>query len=188
MREIRPSGGLDFTDYFEGLGHRQMVLLVERRVSPDVGMRLNQIRSHQILESCWHTATVSRIDLLRLREALEASWDSETAYGGVKTPGNPAYGQCYPTSRVVQHFFPETEIAQGDVWTGERLEPHFWNIVDRDGTLFHIDLSWQQFPTGSAVKACHSETDQRWKTAETLKRVEMLLSRVMDRLIGGVSQ
>lgn len=48
--------------------------------------------------------------MLALREALEASWDRQTAYGAVEQAGNPALGQCYPTSRVVQHYYPATEI------------------------------------------------------------------------------
>jgi hypothetical protein len=51
------------------------------------------------------------VDLLRLRDALEASWSAETSYRGVARPGHPAYGQCYPTARVVQYFFPEAEAA-----------------------------------------------------------------------------
>ena len=38
-----------------------------------------------------------------LARALRASWDSQTAYQGAVVPGNPAFGQCYPTSRVVVH-------------------------------------------------------------------------------------
>lgn len=57
----------------------------------------------------------SQTDLLKIREALEASWDEKTSYLAVKQEGNPALGQCYPTSRVVQHFFPETEIIKGKV-------------------------------------------------------------------------
>jgi len=37
------------------------------------------------------------VDLIALREALEASWDARTSYGGVWEEGNPALGQCYPT-------------------------------------------------------------------------------------------
>ncbi|MBC7546228.1 hypothetical protein H7171_00605 [Candidatus Saccharibacteria bacterium] len=45
-----------------------------------------------------------KADMLKIREALEASWDEKTSYLAVKQEGNPALGQCYPTSRVVQHF------------------------------------------------------------------------------------
>src|SRR5579872_6391973 len=41
----------------------------------------------------------ARVSMPDLREALEASWDTATAYGGVSEAGNPALGQCYPTSR-----------------------------------------------------------------------------------------
>ena len=36
VRQIRPSGGLDFTDDLESLGHGRMVLPVERRVPPEL--------------------------------------------------------------------------------------------------------------------------------------------------------
>jgi hypothetical protein len=42
--------------------------------------------------------------MLRLREALEASWDGLTAYGATEKAGNPALGQCYPTAWVVQRL------------------------------------------------------------------------------------
>ena len=85
-------------------------------------------------------------DFLKLREALEASWDEQTSYLSVSKEGNPASGQCYPTSRVVQFFFPETEILKGKVWNGKEIETHFWNGLTVEETLYHIDLSWQQFP------------------------------------------
>jgi hypothetical protein len=58
-----------------------------------------------------------RFNMLELREALEASWDEATSYGCVSEAGNPALGQCYPTSWVVQQFYPEVEIVEGEVWT-----------------------------------------------------------------------
>ena len=97
--------------------------------------------------------------------------------------GNPAYGQCYPTARVVQHFFPDTEIAEGEVWTGERDEVHFWNVLDHVGTLFHIDLSWQQFPQGSSIRAYKiRDRSALGDSQETIERVEILLHRVKTRL------
>jgi hypothetical protein len=121
-----------------------------------------------------------------LREALEASWDSETSYGRTVRPGNPAYGQCYPTARVVQHFFPETEIAEGEVWNGQEVETHFWNVLDHGGTLVHIDLSWQQFPAGSSVRAfAIRDRSTLGDSLDTSKRVEILLLRVTARLQAG---
>jgi hypothetical protein len=84
----------------------------------------------------------------RLREALEASWDRDTAYQEVEQVGNPALGQCYPTSRAVQHYYPQTEILKGTVRVGERDELHFWNGLRVGADWYHIDLSWQQFPAG----------------------------------------
>jgi hypothetical protein len=127
---------------------------------------------------------VSKIDLLRLRAALEVSWDSETSYDRVVEPGVPALGQCYPTARVVQHFFPETEIAEGEVWTGWELEKHFWNVLHHEGTPFHIDLTWQQFPFGSTVRnyalrdrsSLEDSPQTRTRVAILLRRVEAALS------------
>jgi hypothetical protein len=123
------------------------------------------------------------MDLQRLREALEASWSAETSYRGVVQPGNPAYGQCYPTARVVQHFFPDAEVVEGEVWTGDDVDAHFWNVVVRDGALVHVDLSWSQFPAGSSVRA-HAIRDRSTygDGPETVRRVETLLGRVTARL------
>ncbi len=121
--------------------------------------------------------------MYRLREALEASWKPDTAYLHVEEKGNPALGQCYPTSKVVQHFFPETEIVKGHVWAGKSLEKHFWNTLNVGGVLYHIDFSWRQFPPGSAVKDFRPLTKEELSDSEaTLKRVELLLQRVQDHL------
>lgn len=115
----------------------------------------------------------------RLREALEASWDKQTAYQGVEQAGNRAHGQCYPTSWVVQHFYPAAEIIKGKVWTGEREEIHFWNALLVGDAWYHIDLSWQQFPAGSAVRE-FAVLNRRNKgdSAATVQRCALLLKRV----------
>jgi hypothetical protein len=38
--------------------------------------------------------------MLRLREALEASWDMQTAYGAVEQAGNPALGRVSRKRRL----------------------------------------------------------------------------------------
>jgi len=53
----------------------------------------------------------SKIDFLDLRQAIEKSWQPDTAYGFVEEKGNPALGQCYPTSRVVQYYYPKSEVV-----------------------------------------------------------------------------
>jgi hypothetical protein len=120
-----------------------------------------------------------KIDLLELREALEASWDEKTSYLGVKKAGNPALGQCYPTSRVVQYFFPETEIIKGKVWNGKELEIHFWNGLYVGEVLYHLDLSWQQFPTQSSVREFTVLDRNTLNDSQgTIERCELLLQRV----------
>ena len=125
----------------------------------------------------------ARVDLQRLRDALTASWDAQTSYLGVCDLDNPALGQCYSTARVVQHFLPESEIADGEVWTGERLEHHFWNVVERNGTLHHIDLTWQQFPLGSRVRSFRiRDRHTLGDSPATVARVQILQRRVEHHL------
>ncbi len=126
---------------------------------------------------------MTKIDLPRLREALEDSWDEKTSYLAVKEKGNPALGQCYPTSRVVQHFFPETEIAKGKVWNGKEIETHFWNVLKVNDYFYHIDLTWQQFPQGSKVREYTIlDRNQLGDSEPTIKRCELLLERVTNYL------
>ncbi len=117
--------------------------------------------------------------MLRLREALAASWDKRTAYLGVELAGNPALGQCYPTSRVVQRFYPETEIIKGKVWTGETADVHFWNGLRVGDDWYHIDLSWQQFPAGSVIQEFAILERQELNDSQaTMQRCELLFKRV----------
>ncbi len=122
---------------------------------------------------------LKRVDMFRVREALEASWDSATSNQHILEDGNPALGQCYPTSRVIQHFFPETEIVEGEVWTGKSTEKHFWNLLKKEGKEYHIDFTWQQFPGGSVIKNFKiRDRNNLGDGPETLKRVDILLKRV----------
>jgi len=122
---------------------------------------------------------MKEIDFLKMREALEASWDEKTSYMGAKKTGNPAPGQCYPTSWVVQHFFPEMEIVRGFVWNGKGIEKHYWNVLETKDGLIHIDLTWQQFPHGSCVRGFETlDRNELNDTEPTIKRCETLLERV----------
>jgi hypothetical protein len=121
--------------------------------------------------------------LLQVREALEASWDEKTSYQAALKKGNPALGQCYPTSRVVQHFFPDTQIIKGKVWSGTEIETHFWNGLTVNGTLYHIDLSWRQFAAGSSVREFEMFDHTLAEDSDsTVQRCELLLQRVIDYL------
>ncbi|WP_217363446.1 YunG family protein [Duganella dendranthematis] len=124
----------------------------------------------------------------RLREALTASWDKQTAYMGVEEIGNAALGQCYPTSRVVQHYYPKTEIFKGTVWTGEALEVHFWNGLRLGDEWYHIDLTWQQFPVGSVVQEFVVIERRELNDSEgTVIRCALLLKRVEDYIKASLS-
>lgn len=124
-----------------------------------------------------------QIDLTLLREAIEASWDEKTSYNNVSEQGNPALGQCYPTSRIVQFFFPDTEIVEGEVWTGIDTEKHFWNSLKINDQQYHIDLTWQQFPHGSVVKSWKIRDREKLGDGQkTIDRVELLNERVRNYL------
>ncbi|EEF24516.1 conserved hypothetical protein [Ricinus communis] len=126
--------------------------------------------------------------MLRLRDALTASWDKQTAYLAVEEIGNLALGQCYPTSRVVQHYYPEMEIIKGLVWNGKSHEVHFWNGLCIGDEWYHFDLTWQQFPPTSVVQEFAVIKREDLSDSEgTLKRCELLLKRVDDRLNAGGS-
>jgi len=124
-----------------------------------------------------------KVDLLKLREALEASWDSKTSFQNAVKENNPALGQCYPTSRVVQIFLPEAEIVEGQVWTGISMEKHFWNVLKVDDELIHIDFTWQQFPHGSIIKSYKIlDRNNLGDSQKTIDRVELLKKRALDYL------
>lgn len=121
--------------------------------------------------------------MTQLREAIEAAWRPDTAYHGVSEEGNPALGQCYPSSRVAQLFFPELEIVEGQIWTGKGLEKHFWNVLTVNGEEYHIDFTWQQFPAGSSVRSYKiRDRNTLGDSEETIQRVGLLKGRVDEFL------
>jgi len=92
---------------------------------------------------------------------------------------HPALGQCYPTSRVVQHYYPGTEIMKGTVWTGDAAEVHFWNGLRVGNDWYHIDLSWQQFPARSVIQEFVVVQRQELNdSGATMQRCALLLTRV----------
>ncbi|TDE92544.1 hypothetical protein EXU48_13425 [Occultella glacieicola] len=124
-----------------------------------------------------------RYSLVQVREALESSWEPATAYLEAHQPGNPSLGQCYPTSRVLQLLFPEFEIVEGQVWTGEQEEKHFWNLLPTELGVVHIDLTWQQFAHGSVVRHWRArDRDGLDDGADTVRRVDRLLESVHAHL------
>jgi hypothetical protein len=135
------------------------------------------------------SAQVPIPDLLLLREALEASWDAKTSYASAIQEGNPAFGQCYPSSWVVNFFYPELVIVKGRVWTGASLEDHFWNVRTVDTTIYHIDFTWQQFPSHSVVRDFRELTgDELHDSASTVTRCALLKRRVLRYIQGRQAQ
>ena len=118
--------------------------------------------------------------MLRLREALEASWSTDTSYLAAYQAGNPALGQCYPTCRVVQHYYPETEIIRGIVQTeGRHDDVHFWNGLRSGDDWYHIDMSWRQFPlTAKVANFVVLDRHNLNDAPATIARVSLLLERV----------
>lgn len=126
---------------------------------------------------------VHNVTMTKLREAIEASWKPDTAYLHVSENGNPALGNCYPTSCVIQYYFSEMEIVEGQVWTGKQMEKHFWNMLISGGSEYHIDFTWQQFPHGSVVKEYKTRDRNTLGDSEsTVKRIDLLLDRVKKYL------
>lgn len=117
--------------------------------------------------------------MTKLRQALEASWDEKTSYLAALEPGNAALGQCYPTSRVVEYFFPKTKVVKGVVWNTEENEIHFWNVLEVDEELYHIDFTWQQFPEGSKVLSFELLDSKKYPDSDaTIARCNLLKKRV----------
>jgi len=122
-----------------------------------------------------------QVSLAQLKQALEVSWRPDTAYLGASQPGNPALGQCYPTARVVQWFFPRFEIALGEVDTGFSREAHFWNIDP--ATAEHVDFTRVQFaPTADVLHWRLLDRNNLNDSLATVERCELLLSRVLAAL------
>lgn len=129
------------------------------------------------------------VGMLALRRAIESAWQPDTAYHFVRQAGNPALGQCYVTSRVVQHFFPEAELAEGEVVTPAGTEWHFWNVLAVGDQQAHLDLTWQQFPHGSWVKNWKIRPRDTYNDSQpTVERFERLLQRVQQHLDAANSQ
>lgn len=122
--------------------------------------------------------------LSQLQAALQASWNRCTAHLGAFQPGNPALGQCYPTSRVIQWFYPRFDIVFGKVDTGSAVEDHFWNIDTATEPATQLDLTWQQFPETSRVLGFRLlDHLAPGDSSSTVLRCQLLLQRVLAALV-----
>lgn len=123
------------------------------------------------------------VDMVKLRQAIEASWEPAIAYMRQEEDGNPALGQCYPTSWVMQQYFAELEIVEGDIVTPSGREKHFWNILRNNGQVYHIDLTWQQFPVGSYVDSWWVRDRRTLNDGEETKQRCALLKSKVERVL-----
>lgn len=83
----------------------------------------------------------------------------------------------------MQWFYPDFEIAKGEVWTGSSIERHFWNVRGLGAVAQSLDLSWKQFPVDSVVRNFvlldrHALGD----SDATMERCALLLQRVLSYL------
>lgn len=108
----------------------------------------------------------------RLQQVLLKSYDRKTAYPKCRDgwrEDNPAYGQCVPTSLLVQHYFG------GEIY---KKDDHYFNVIKGEV----IDLSRSQFDYDfdySNSKKKQPSLDQ----ARTQERYELLKERVEKYLI-----
>lgn len=162
----------------EIIWHDDKQLVYRQRAAKLIRREGKQV-DFSLLKERFHPTKFPKVETTKLREALEASWDSKTANQGAKKAGIPALGQCYPTSRVFQMYFPKAEIVEGTVWTGKSVEKHFWNIIDTDSGRIHMDFTWQQFPAGSKVQNYWIRDRETLGDGQnTVRRVLLLQSRV----------
>lgn len=126
---------------------------------------------------------IQQFSMIKVREALENSWRPDTAYNEVAEEGNPSKGQCYPTSRVLQSYFPELIVVKGKVDTGNGIEGHFWNMYESGEVMHHIDFTWQQFPRGSKVLQFRKlKAEELEDSDHTIWRCETLKDRCAEYL------
>lgn len=116
--------------------------------------------------------------LIQLREALEHSWDKETAYSVENYENHdPAWGQCAVTACVVYNYF-KCALIKGKVTMPDgSTTSHYWNNIDG----VDVDLTWRQFPVGSVVSErktadFYDLMENEW----TNQRFRRLLGRVKN--------
>ena len=128
----------------------------------------------------------TRPSLPALASSLRGSWDALTAYAGNFDRANPAAGQCYPTSRVVEWFYPDYPVVRGEVITQLGIEHHFWNVRGGSQGTDTIDLSWEQFPPASTISWFdYLLSDASADSPGTQHRCHLLLMRVLYYLERG---
>ena len=118
----------------------------------------------------------------RLKQALENSWNKDTAYEPLKDKWaveNKSLGQCAVTVLVVNKYFGG-EIYKADI-EGEDYS-HFWNVLP-NGEV--IDLTKKQFGNKKNMELINVKMKTREELiedSELKKRYEILEKRVEERM------
>lgn len=120
--------------------------------------------------------------LKEIVDALEASWDSDTAYDkGDWTPENPARGQCVVSSLVIQDYLGG-DLQKYAVDAADLHESHYFNKLD-DGTVIDVTSKQYTFPVNLRLKPVRYEgfksiREKRLSDDDTRRRYAILKSRV----------
>lgn len=124
--------------------------------------------------------------LQELSEALQASWDADTAYNPEQwSQENKARGQCVVSSLIVQDYFGG-DLIRYEINEDQLHETHYMNQLS-DGTV--IDTTASQYTSPANMKRKPIDTsefasirDKRLADKSTAARYETLKRRVERRL------
>lgn len=124
--------------------------------------------------------------LLQLKSALAASWAADTSFVAEEwSLQNPARGQCVVTALVVQTYLGGDLLKFNAVFQG-KPETHYINLLP-DGTT--VDLTGGQYPAGTPLTPSQinlhgyaTVRDKMMHEPETVRKYELLLARVQERL------
>ena len=131
--------------------------------------------------SCYYYSM--KPDIQTLTSALQASWDSDTAYeAGAWSQDNKARGQCVVSCLVVQDYLGG-ELIRYAVSSDQLNETHYMNQLD-DGTVIDTTASQYKEPVTMLFKPINldgvfnSIRDKRLADASTRARYALLKQRV----------
>jgi hypothetical protein len=79
---------------------------------------------------------------------------------------------------------PRMELVRGTVQAADVTHTHFWNVLARaDGSLWHVDLTWSQFPAGAWIRDFEIlDRDGLGDSPATVARCNLLLHRVLTAM------
>jgi hypothetical protein len=87
------------------------------------------------------TEDVAAIDRSAVIDAIRSSWCAATIAEGDWDTGNPARGQCEPSSFVAWRYLGGDLVLGRVLVGGEQVEHHYWNRINGQD----LDLTQEQF-------------------------------------------